>query len=297
MVYRCCEKRGFVLSDSTPPYTTLISIDDLAAHLDDADWCVFDCRFSLMDPQAGQKAYIEAHIAGARYVSLDDDLSTAHIAGETGRHPLPEKQEWVEAVLAMGLDPDKQAVVYDDAGGAMAARMWWMLRWIGHEKVALLNGGWQAWQKAGFAVSSSDEILPDKAAGDYASRASLVRTVTAEELSGTQQMLLDARELPRFTGQTEPLDPVAGHIPNALCSPFSANLGKEWFLKSPEELKQKFRDASITDREVVCYCGSGVTACHNILAMRVAGLAEPALYPGSWSEWIIDPDRPVATGD
>jgi len=172
-----------------------------------------------------------------------------------------------------------------------------MLRWIGHEKVALLNGGWQAWQKAGFEVSSSDEILPDKGAGNYASRASLVRTVTAEELSGTQQMLLDARELPRFTGQTEPLDPVAGHIPNALCSPFSANLGKEWFLKSPEELKQKFRDASITDREVVCYCGSGVTACHNILAMRVAGLAEPALYPGSWSEWIIDPDRPVATGD
>lgn len=278
-------------------FTTLVSVDDMAANLSEEDWLVFDCRFSLVDPEAGRKAYMEAHVARAQYISLDDDLSTPHIPGETGRHPLPEKADWIARVMALGISPDAQVVVYDDMGGAMAARMWWMLRWIGHEKVALLNGGWQAWQQSGNTVNSGNEPAPEKASADYSSRAPLVRVVSVEGVNGSQHMLLDARELPRFSGETEPLDPVAGHIPGALCSPFSGNLDESGYMLDPQQLKQKFRDAAMSDREIVCYCGSGVTACHNILAMKIAGLAEPALYPGSWSEWITDKERPIAAGE
>ena len=275
---------------------TLVSIDDLVAHLEDPEWLVFDTRFSLADAEAGEQAYRDSHIAGAHYVHLESDLSSPHIPGSTGRHPLPDKAQWIKTVQALGISPEKQVVVYDDAGGAMASRMWWMLGWIGHVNVAVLDGGWQAWTESGHPVSSGDEKAPLPSTGDYGEQAPLVRIVKAGGLNGSQQLLLDARDLPRYLGEVEPIDPVAGHIPGAKCSPFTANLGENGHFLSATDLKQKFRDAVMTDREVVCYCGSGVTACHNILAMKIAGLAEPALYPGSWSEWITDPERDIAAG-
>lgn len=276
---------------------TLVSVSEVSANLGNPGWRVFDCRFSLADAGAGAKAYSDAHIPGALYINLEEDLSTPHIAGETGRHPLPDKGQWIATVQKLGLNPDCQVVVYDDAGGAMAARMWWMLRWIGHSKVTVLDGGWQAWQAADLPVTAEQSPRPVNSNHDYGGLPALVELITADDIDPHKQLLLDARELPRFRGEVEPLDPVAGHIPGALCSAFSANLDSEGRFLNPEQLQDKFRQAMDTDKQVVCYCGSGVTAAHNILAMKIAGLEEPALYPGSWSEWITDPERPVATGD
>lgn len=275
----------------------LVSVSELSANLGNPDWRVFDCRFSLADGQAGAKAYSDSHIPGALYINLEQDLSTPHIPGETGRHPLPEKGQWIATVQNLGLNPDSQVVIYDDAGGAMAARLWWMLRWVGHNNVAVLNGGWQAWQLADLPVTAEQPLPPDKSEYDYNALPSLVKLVTADDIDADKQLLLDARELPRFRGEVEPLDPVAGHIPGALCSPFSANLDSERRFRNQQQLQDKFKEAKATDKPVVCYCGSGVTAAHNILAMKIAGLDEPALYPGSWSEWITDTARPVATSD
>lgn len=275
---------------------TLISPRDLAVNLDNPDWVIADCRFALNDPQAGRQAYEAGHIPGSFYVSLDDDLSTPHIPGKTGRHPLPALEDWAATVAAMGIRHGSQVVVYDDAGGAMAARMWWMLRWLGHDNVAVLDGGWQAWQAADGAVSQEARHFTP-ASASYEALPALVRVVSADELDGEQQQLVDARDLPRYRGDTEPLDPVAGHIPGAVCSPFAGNLTADKTFLAPEALQEKFRAVTASGKPVVCYCGSGVTAAHNVLAMKVAGLDEPALYPGSWSEWITDPSRPVATGE
>jgi thiosulfate/3-mercaptopyruvate sulfurtransferase len=276
---------------------TLVSVADLSANLHNPDWCIVDCRFSLADAQAGQRAYDEAHIPGAHYVNLETTLSSPHIAGNTGRHPLPDKNVWIGSVGDLGIHPQIQVVVYDDAGGAMAARMWWMLRWIGHENVAVLDGGWQAWQRQGLAVTSD---IPQPAQGvnsDYATLPSLVRIVEADAVDSRNQALLDARELPRYKGEVEPLDPVAGHIPGAICSPFSENLDASGSFRTGVELREKFIGALASNKPLICYCGSGVTATHNILALKVAGIDEVALYPGSWSEWITDDKRPIATGD
>lgn len=274
---------------------TLVAVTDLAANLDNPDWVVADCRFSLADPAAGRQAYTTGHIPGAHYVSLDEHLSAPHIPGKTGRHPLPDINGWRKFAGALGIQPGKQVVVYDDAGGAMAARMWWLLRWIGHEQAAVLDGGWQAWQAAGQPVSTA---MPDAAiVSGYPERPSLVSTITADGINADTQQLVDARDLPRYRGDTEPLDPVAGHIPGAACSPFTANLDADKRFLSPAALREKFQPVTASGKPVVCYCGSGVTAAHNILAMKIAGLDDPVLYPGSWSEWITDPSRPVATGD
>ncbi len=276
---------------------TLVSVTDLSANLDNPHWCIVDCRFSLADAQAGQRAYDEAHIPGAHYVNLETTLSSPHIAGDTGRHPLPDKNVWISSVSDLGINPQIQVVVYDDAGGAMAARMWWMLRWIGHENVAVLDGGWQAWQQEGLAVSCD---IPEPAQGansDYATLPSLVSIVEADAVDSRNQALLDARELPRYKGEVEPLDPVAGHIPGAICSPFSANLDVSGRFLPASALREKFRQALESKKPIVCYCGSGVTAAHNILALKVAGIDNVVLYPGSWSEWITDDKRPITTGD
>jgi len=275
---------------------TLISPQELAANLDNPDWVIADCRFALNDPQAGRQAYAAGHIPGSFYVSLDDDLSTPHIPGKTGRHPLPAQADWAATVAAMGIQHVSQVVVYDDAGGAMAARMWWMMRWLGHETVAVLNGGWQAWQAGGGAVSQEGRAFTPTSAR-FESLPSLVKIVTAEDLDSAHLQLVDARDLPRYRGDTEPLDPVAGHIPGAICSPFAGNLSADKTFLSPAALREKFLAVTASGKPVVCYCGSGVTAAHNLLAMKVAGLDDPALYPGSWSEWITDPSRPVATGE
>ncbi len=277
---------------------TLIDVASLNALIEQGKCLIFDCRFSLADKQAGQRLYRESHLPGALRADLEHDLSAPHLPGHTGRHPLPLREAWLAKIKSWGLRPDTQVVAYDDAGGAIAARMWWMLRWAGHGEVAVLDGGWQAWLAAGHGVTSAlPEPLPE--GFDYSALPCLTSSVTAEAINAGRQCLLDARDPARFRGEVEPLDPVAGHIPGARCSSFAANLNNEGCFKSPKQLREKFAAVigDVDDLPVVCYCGSGVTAAHNILAMKHAGLGEAMLYAGSWSEWITDASRPVATGD
>ena len=274
----------------------LITASELHAILADPSLRLFDCRFALMDPGAGQRAYDKAHVPGARHIDVNRELSQAHIAGKTGRHPLPARADWICTVCNLGIAPDCLVVLYDDGGGASSSRMWWMLQWIGHDKVAVLDGGWQAWIAANLPVTQLLPPRPAVVADHYSGRAPLVQLVTADGINGSNQLLLDARELPRFNGEVEPVDPVAGHIPGAVCAPFSSNLQADGRFRDPQALREKFGMTIGSTRPVVCYCGSGITACHNILAMAVAGLPLPALYAGSWSEWITDARRPVATG-
>ncbi len=264
-------------------YTTLI---DALTAIETAESVKFlDCRSSLADPDQGRRAFEAGHIAGACYLSLDDDLAAP--AGDRGRHPLPEPDSLAARLRRMGISDDDQVVVYDDAGGAYAARAWWCLRWLGHDAVAVLDGGIKAWP-----VPQTMEI-PSPADGNFSIRQTLTRTVDAQALIAEPDTytLIDARTQIRFDGVEEPIDPVAGHIPGAICRPFQENLGENGRFRKPKALAGRFPSGD----NVVCYCGSGVTAAHNILAMRVAGLAEPMLYPGSWSEWIRDESRIIAT--
>jgi thiosulfate/3-mercaptopyruvate sulfurtransferase len=278
-------------------FTTLITPRQLQALSADPSLRLFDCRYALMDPRAGAAAYAESHLPGAVFIDLNRELSTPHIPGQTGRHPLPDKSAWIATVCRLGISPDTQVVVYDDGGGSSAARMWWMLKWIGHNNVAVLDGGWQAWIAAGLRVTTARPRVIAAVADKYSSLPPLVELVQADAIDGTRQYLLDARDLPRYLGEVEPIDPVAGHIPGALCSPYAANLQGDKRFKSAAELREKFAAVAEGDKPVVCYCGYGVTACHNILAMAVAELPLPALYAGSWSEWITDPARSVALGE
>ncbi len=247
---------------------------------------LLDCRAKLGEPHYGLNAYNAGHIPGAVHADLDQHLAAP--AGKRGRHPLPERNELLAACRNWGLNDTDQVVVYDDASGAFAARAWWLLRWLGHANVAVLNGGLDAWE------GPLEKMIPDHPAGNFSDRHPLTRVVDARSLLEPSHIrLVDARARARYEGLEEPIDHTAGHIPGAICHPFSENLGKNGRFLSPEELAQRF--AGWTE-DTVCYCGSGVTAAHNILAMRIAGLAEPALYPGSWSEWIEDPSRPIATG-
>lgn len=279
-------------------YTTVISADSLARRLDagrpDAGRPdavrpdpvrLLDCRARLGDPDWGPRAYAEGHLPGAVHASLDHDFAAPPGAG--GRHPLPEPQRLRDRFRAWGVDDGTQVVVYDDAGGAFAARAWWCARWLGHEAVAVLDGGLAAWP----GPLSRD--TPEPPAGNFSIRASLTRTVDAAGLLDRlpQTALVDARTRARFDGLEEPIDPVAGHIPGAVCLPFQDNLGSDGRFRPAAELARRF--AELPD-DVVCYCGSGVTAAHNVLALRIAGRPEPVLYPGSWSEWIVDPSRPRA---
>lgn len=276
---------------------TLVSVEELGNLLKNRQVILFDCRYSLQVPDAGRRAYEDSHIPGAHFVDMNTVLSRPPIPGKTGRHPLPARAEWSRQVQQWGITPDIQVVAYDDAGGAAAARLWWMLKWLGHDNVAVLDGGWQAWLGEGLAVIADVPEAPVPTSFSYLDSPALATLVTAEQLDSAGQVLLDAREPPRFRGEVEPIDPIAGHIPGAFCSPFSGNLEEDGTFKPAEELRKKFSTATAAGKPVVCYCGSGVTACHNILAMQVAGLPIPALYAGSWSEWITDPARPVAKGE
>jgi thiosulfate/3-mercaptopyruvate sulfurtransferase len=279
-------------------FTTLISVADLSGHLDDPNWVICDCRHDLADTEAGRRAYRESHVPGARFVHLDEDLS-APMTGRNGRHPLPDPERFARRVGELGISNRSQVVAYDASGGYYAARMWWMLRWLGHEAVAVLDGGWDAWRKAGLPAT---EAVPNIKPARFVRGASLVLAVTAGEIAndiGTRQRrLFDARAPDRFRGENETLDPVGGHIPGAANRFFKLNLNADGSFKPPSALREEF-NAVIGARapsDVIHYCGSGVTACHNLLAMEIAGLAGSRLYPGSWSEWIADPSRPVATG-
>ena len=280
-------------------FNTLISVSDLAAHLNDAEWVVCDCRHELADTEAGRRAYGASHLPGARFVHLDEDLSAPR-TGRNGRHPLPDPDRFARRLGELRIANDTQVIAYDASGGYYAARLWWMLRWLGHAAAAVLDGGWDAWRSATHPITVQ---LPDIKPARFARGAALADTVSTEEIAldlGTwQRRLLDARAPNRFRGENETLDPVGGHIPGAANRFFQLNLGADGKFKPPAALRQEFEAAtgSAAPSDVVHYCGSGVTACHNLLAMEVAGLSGSHLYPGSWSEWCSNPDRPIAMGD
>ncbi|MEM9605277.1 MAG: sulfurtransferase [Pseudomonadota bacterium] len=255
---------------------------------------VFDCRFVLTDPDGGEAAYRDGHLPGAHYAHLDRDLSGP--AGDGGRHPLPAADAVLHWAEAHGVSADTQVVCYDDGIGAFAARLWWLLRWLGHRAVAVLDGGVSAWLSSGGVLvdTPTAPALP----GHLTQRASGFQTRSVVEVEAISAegsaCLIDARDRQRYLGEHEPFAPVAGHIPLARSRPFPSNCDTEGRFHPPERLRAEF--AAYGEGECVCYCGSGVTACHNILAAVHAGLDPPRLYVGSWSQWVLDPDRPVATG-
>jgi thiosulfate/3-mercaptopyruvate sulfurtransferase len=287
-------------------FTTLISAAELQALLASDQACmVFDCSCDLMQPEMGPAQYDAAHIAGALYAHLDNNLSAKGDRAVTGaasggRHPLPARAAFAQWLGSVGFANGMQAVVYDRQGANYCGRLWWMLKWLGHDNVAVLDGGFQAWQFAGGAIASGAEAAAP--ATTFAVTDALVPLVdvdtVARRLGQADQHIVDARGAPRFRGETEPIDPVAGHIPGALNRPFTLNLGADGRFKDAATLHAEFT-ALLGQRrpaDVVHHCGSGVSAVPNLLAMHIAGLGGSALFAGSWSEWCSDPARPVAKG-
>ena len=294
-------------------HTTLITAPELKAlRANGARLMVFDCSFELMNPAAGEEAWRKAHIPGAVYAHLDHALSDKPViepdgshhphsdAASGGRHPLPSREKFAVWLSSVGFSNDMQAVVYDRNGSAQCGRLWWMLKWVGHDAVAVLDGGWNAWLESGGEVASGDE--PSHFQSNFALGRELRRLVTTRDVlanlgKGTQT-LVDARAAARYRGEVEPLDPVAGHIPGALNRPFTQNLGPDGRFKPAQQLREE-NERVLAGRDpstVVHHCGSGVSAVPNIIAMELAGYGPTALYAGSWSEWCRDPSRPVAKG-
>jgi thiosulfate/3-mercaptopyruvate sulfurtransferase len=289
--------------NTTDRYTTLITAQNLLdLQARGTRVRVFDCSFDLMNPAAGRQLYQQAHIPGAVYADLALDLSAegAPDAASGGRHPLPSRERFALWLSRVGLANDMQVVVYDRQGANFCGRLWWMLQWAGHEAVAVLDGGLPAWEAAGGATRAGDE--PAHAPSHFVLGPPLRTLVTTREvqaqLGSAAQTLVDARATPRYRGEVEPLDPVAGHIPGALNRPFSENFGPDGRFKPASALRAEFEQllAGRSPSTVVHQCGSGVTATPNLLAMEIAGLGPTALYAGSWSEWCSDPSRPVAKG-
>jgi thiosulfate/3-mercaptopyruvate sulfurtransferase len=277
-------------------YTTLISAATLHQHLNNPDWIIVDCRFSLADTEAGAKAYRHGHIANARYAHLDKDLSS-RITDFTGRHPLPDFALLAKKLGDWGIGNNTQVVAYDDAGGAFAGRLWWLLRCIGHDKVAVLNGGIKHWQKQGFPITTTLPKIKPATFRPYLNEAVWLNALQVQNsLARKSICLIDARTPERYRGEQEPIDPVAGHIPGALNRAFQLNLDGNGLFLSAEQLCEQFNRliGTTAPEQVVHYCGSGVTACYNLLAMEHAGLTGSKLYAGSWSEWIRNKNRTVA---
>lgn len=277
-------------------HDTLVSVAQLRELIDaKTALVVLDTSFDLADTAAGERSYREAHIPGALYVHLDRDLSAAK-TGRNGRHPMPTREAFARTVGGWGIGPGTQVVVYDRQGSMYAARAWWMLRWLGHAAVALLDGGLPAWQKAGGAVDSA--VPAPRALDAYPPADALVSTIDADTLAARlgQVRLVDARAAERFRGDVEPLDAQAGHIPGAINRFFKDNLDADGHFKPADRLRTEWTPLLAGGAPVVHQCGSGATACHNIFAMQLAGLGPATLYPGSWSEWSADPSRPIAKG-
>lgn len=277
-------------------YSTLVSTQTLHQQLNNPDWVIVDCRFSLADAEAGAKAYRHGHIPNARYAHLDKDLSSA-ITDFTGRHPLPNFALLAKKLGDWGITNTSQVVVYDDAGGAFAGRLWWLLRCMGHDKVAVLNGGIKQWQKQGLPVTTTLPTVKHATFRPYLNESAWLNAVQVQNsLAQKTICLIDARTPERYRGKQEPIDPVAGHIPGALNRVFQLNLDSNGLFLSAEQLREQFNQAlgTTAPEQVVHYCGSGVTACHNLLAMEYAGLTGSKLYAGSWSEWIRNKNRAVA---
>jgi len=281
-------------------YTTLIDASELARRISDPNWIVIDCRHDLANADAGRNAYASGHLPGAQFAHLDQDLSDKKAGpnGEfRGRHPLPERARFVETLRRWGVNQDSQVIAYDAQGGMFAARLWWMLRWVGFGAIAVLDGGLATWTAAGLPLSTE---IDERAGGNVVEKQTLVATVDASRLlmnlTQPELTVVDARAPDRFRGENETLDPVGGHIPGAKNRFFKDNLQADGRFKPADQLRAEFQTLIASPEISVMQCGSGVTACHNLLALDVAGLPGAALYPGSWSEWCSDSSRPVATG-
>ena len=274
----------------------LVSTVQLAAHLDDPQWIVADCRHDLANPDAGRAAYAQAHIPGARFFHLDHDLSGPR-TGKNGRHPLPDPEKFAAALEKAGIGPGSRVIAYDAQGGMNATRLWWLMRWIGHDRVSVLDGGWKAWiaearpQSTESPVTQASRLVP---------AVQPIAALAPEIVASIRSLpLLDARTAERYRGRNETMDPVAGRIPGAMNRFFMHNLADDGRFKAIDMLKREFMEVlgTTSPAKLVNYCGSGVSACHNIFAMELAGLHGSRLYPGSWSEWCADPTRPIAQGE
>ncbi|MEE4909195.1 sulfurtransferase [Pseudomonas alliivorans] len=278
----------------------LIGPEQLAVRQQTPGLVILDCRFALEDPDYGQRSYAQGHIDGARFADLNRDLSGPVVKGRTGRHPLPDPATLVERLRTWGIRNDSDIVLYDDGPGMYAARAWWLLAWLGkREGVYLLDGGLKAWHAAGLPLSLD---APRGETGDFTGEPDMSLVLSASRLQGRlgrpEMTLIDARAEARFRGEVEPIDPIAGHIPGAQCAAFNENLGPDGRFLPPEQLKQRFAEQlqGRPAQSLVSYCGSGVTACHNLFALCLAGYPLGTLYAGSWSDWITDPTREIATG-
>jgi thiosulfate/3-mercaptopyruvate sulfurtransferase len=279
--------------------TTLVDTETLSRHLDDPRWVVVDCRFVLTDPEAGRRAYATGHIPGARYAHLNEDLSSP-VTPVSGRHPLPSPNTLAEKLGRWGIDKHSQIVVYDDSFGAMAARLWWLLRWLGHEAVALLDLGYPKWVREKRPIATDLPKIQPTPFHPTINHAMCVDADYVMQMTRAKEgFLIDARAEERFRGEVELLDKVAGHIPGAVNMPYEDNLDFTGEFMSDEALREHYQSVlgQVPPDKVVHMCGSGVTACHSVLAMEHAGLSGAKLYAGSWSEWITDPNRPVAKGE
>ncbi len=269
------------------PEDNLISVDELVAIQDDPKTVIFDCSYELTNPDAGHKLYTQGHIPNSIFAYVTGDL--ADPPGERGRHPLPTLDEFLETVRSWGVSNDSHVISYDQGLAIFACRLWWMFRWLGHEKVSVLDGGLSAWKAAGQPLRTDVNKLSRSI---FAPKAALTSLVDANDVLNHNGVLIDARAENRFQGEIEPIDHTAGHIPGAICRPSSKNLDKSFKFTRDGSRFDVLKD----EEKVICYCGSGISATHNILSIILAGHKEPSLYSGSWSEWIEDPSRPVVTG-
>lgn len=276
-------------------FTTLVDVEILAQHVDAPDWRIIDCRFDLADKHAGRRCYHQGHIPNALYADLEDDLS-GQITPMTGRHPLPDAAVLAKRFGEWGIGPATQLVAYDGQNGALASHLWWLSRWLGHDRVAVLNGGFASWIEAHYPqVTTIPEVTPSKFNPTVKNQLQVSSEALQQCLAHEEVLLIDARDEARFHGESEPLDKVAGHIPGSLNLPFEKNLDASGKFLTPAQLLANFLPTvnHFHPKKIVHSCGSGVTACHNILAMEIIGLSGSLLYPGSWSEWITNPNRPV----
>ena len=280
-------------------YKTIISAKDLIKNLSNDNFIIFDCRCDISDSSYGIDAYNEGHIENSIFVDIDHDLASEKTV-DTGRHPLPDPQLFSEKLSQWGMTNNKQAVIYDDAGGAFAGRMWWILKWLGHSNVAVLDGALGAWMSGGGKLTSKETIFER---GVFEPNLNDNMHVSIKDVEDAQykmnKLIIDARSKERYLGIKDPVDPIAGHIPGAVSHPLGKNLDKNGHFKSPEELRHNFIKliGDTASSDIISMCGSGITACHNILALEISGIKNVSLFVGSWSEWITDKSRPIAKID
>ena len=277
-------------------YKTIISAADLFKQLDNPDLVLLDCRFYLPEPERGYQEYLEGHIPGAGYINLNKDLSGEIIPGITGRHPLPAPGVFAERLSGWGIDRSSQVIAYDNMGGALAGRLWWMLNWLGHDLVAVMDGGWNAWLKNDYSQDIAVQTSKPKNFIPAENPTYIADLAFVDEIRlDPDYLLVDARSPERYWGLKETIDTKAGHIPGAVTAPYMENMTEDEYFLPVEGLRERYQNLleGLPAENVILYCGSGVTSIHSLIAMVMAGFNMPKLYPGSWSEWIADPSRPI----